>query len=1163
MKKIIISFLCFIFCFGIGLGLSQVKVEQQVSAATNFENVKGARFRSYWSIPNCGLTFEGTMPSTADYSKVRLFLAPYDYVTGIRNGSNATAKTYLANGDYVNAFSSAGKQYVSVEPIGIVSGGTVTFRAGIKNIKDVNLNRGYFGIYYYETATPGVYEYASMENEEDHVRSMAYMASGYYPTAVSASIENDVNMTTHFMQKSIQNALSRAKISDVDLTSIQFATASGKIVEGTSSLTATYFDDYVDGITYKINYKDSKGASKSLANAQNYLDFYPTLSYTSLVTKLSDNLINVTGTGSTTYSVQLGKDVTTGLNLTVNKYNLSTVGVTLTATNVTFTDTLSTATANKLTDTYKTTNVTPSYTLTIPKTNKMLSQKTFNYSQITSMGNIGFTTTSPSASYEDNGANGSLTYADTENLMTINVKSTLSGGNFANSVIANSTATKNYFTVGVHYKYYDKYDTVDGSTAKSSFSNTYYYGQTYNLVQEAIEGYPTYKNNDRTNEVTTSTKATVSGDATSTIYYMPETYSVTVGYSGATSNPEDDIISVKCGYPYKFNVPVVNGYYTETASVSGTMGSSNLTKSVVYTAVNYTSDTGVYFDCFDNTTAQIANIGATFVGYGGAIGATTVGSFTNTNYVDNRYYIVKDGAFLKTNVIYLEYMFKLDDISSDQKWAKMGIVIEPANNVDNKKFIYIDALSGADDSVEGTHKGWGVASIRTDPKLDTYTWMAEAKYMPNYRQNYIKISLWKTGDYIQVSVNESQVFNSHIGDINTDCYFGFMSYATNYTVSNVAYKLSGGVTGTTISDGEYVSNTLTATNFYAEVNLKANEVAGNNVEFPKLGITVYSAANRKNRLFFYMDLLNGKQYSETNADGSDKTDSKRLGLSMRVNGTDQWYSDYTGANDWYGSEKSVSVSPTNSNPFIGGENVFSVFKEGKTLTFMLNKIPYLQVTNSLFEGECTVGVMTYQFNTTFKDYMCITDSEKLSQIKKERGLNSDGLEIDGSITSAEWALAGNKIVGQMVSNGEGYKYGVFAGSTFIYILAEAYTYNYTTSCDDNFWHNTNFEVQSSRYGSVHQLAINSRKASSNLANYGISYSYNSSTGLYTIQAEMAVPYEMFGVSRGLDSYSLYRVAFRPGLNSSQENYINNEFIGNSGLWWSTLEEYNFTGAGLI
>ena len=111
---------------------------------------------------------------------------------------------------------------------------------------------------------------------------------------------------------------------------------------------------------------------------------------------------------------------------------------------------------------------------------------------------------------------------------------------------------------------------------------------------------------------------------------------------------------------------------------------------------------------------------------------------------------------------------------------------------------------------------------------------------------------------------------------------------------------------------------------------------------------------------------------------------------MRVNGKDQWFSDYTGASDWYGSEKTVSVSPTNSNPFIGGENVFSVFKQGKTLTFMLNKIPYLQVTNSLFEGECTVGFMTYRFNSTFKDYMCIINSEELSQISKERGLNSDG-----------------------------------------------------------------------------------------------------------------------------------------------------------------------------
>ena len=103
MKKILLSFFSVLFILGIGLGLSHFgilkKAENSVKAEeSEFVMVEGASFRSYWSTPNCGITFGATITVPNDYvNNVRLFIAPYDIVETVANNQGAIT-------DYIEAF---------------------------------------------------------------------------------------------------------------------------------------------------------------------------------------------------------------------------------------------------------------------------------------------------------------------------------------------------------------------------------------------------------------------------------------------------------------------------------------------------------------------------------------------------------------------------------------------------------------------------------------------------------------------------------------------------------------------------------------------------------------------------------------------------------------------------------------------------------------------------------------------------------------------------------------------------------------------------------------------------------------------------------------------------------------------------------------------------
>jgi len=116
MKKIVLSFLLCFLCLGVCLGVTNTKDKKEVvnAAGVTLEMNEGAQFRSYWSTPNCGISFTGTISDSS--TKVYLFIAPYDYVTTVRGGATGDL-------DYINAFESAGKAYTTVEPVKITQDG--------------------------------------------------------------------------------------------------------------------------------------------------------------------------------------------------------------------------------------------------------------------------------------------------------------------------------------------------------------------------------------------------------------------------------------------------------------------------------------------------------------------------------------------------------------------------------------------------------------------------------------------------------------------------------------------------------------------------------------------------------------------------------------------------------------------------------------------------------------------------------------------------------------------------------------------------------------------------------------------------------------------------------------------------------------------------------
>ncbi|MBO4962242.1 MAG: hypothetical protein J6C97_00535 [Clostridia bacterium] len=266
MKKILISFLCVITLFATCFGIMQVcETKQQVKAESVaveneelFKMYNGAAFRLYWSTPNCGISFGCKISdSLVEKYNPKLFLVPYDYITEVLNGDNIVAKTKMQYGDYKGAIVEAGKDFVEVEPCVVKYDGYSELVAGIKNIKDSNVNRKFFGVYYYEKGTTRVYADVLYDNPINNARSMAYVtSSSWYDQWSNVSYFEE--MHTFWMDKAIARAAYKADVTDATPASLSY---SSPALGGSTKYSDTVRKDRVVFVSNTTNYGGQDGVS--------------------------------------------------------------------------------------------------------------------------------------------------------------------------------------------------------------------------------------------------------------------------------------------------------------------------------------------------------------------------------------------------------------------------------------------------------------------------------------------------------------------------------------------------------------------------------------------------------------------------------------------------------------------------------------------------------------------------------------------------------------------------------------------------------------------------------------------------------------------------------------------------------------------------------------
>jgi len=231
--------------------------------------------------------------------------------------------------------------------------------------------------------------------EVGQARSMAYVSSGSYSSFINRSTgaildSNAAQMSSYYIEKCINNAIVK-KGETYTKDSASFTVTS-------APSSATFFDDIIPGdFSYSFTVKNSSGASKTYNKGDTILDFatipeYATTSASNYVSKLDSKLVNITGVGSTTYSAYVGKSRTNNLPITINAYDVKTSGnviLSSTTTNISFVKSLSGDNTNKILETLETSvnkNLTPNnLTITIPAKGNILTQKTYNLSNLSSL----------------------------------------------------------------------------------------------------------------------------------------------------------------------------------------------------------------------------------------------------------------------------------------------------------------------------------------------------------------------------------------------------------------------------------------------------------------------------------------------------------------------------------------------------------------------------------------------------------------------------------------------------------------------------------------------------------------------------------------------------------------------------------------------------------
>jgi len=860
MKRILISFLSIMFILGIGLGLSHfgiLKNEERVKAEeSEFVMVEGASFRSYWSTPNCGITFGATISDTNPYvNNVRLFIAPYDFVETV-------IKTQVTITDYIQAFENHNSQYANnkvaytiVEPAKIPYTGVVSFKAGIKNINVGNESRRFFGIYYYDTGSGR--EYATMPNGEvGQARSIAYLASSYYndPSCVS---DNDKYMTNFYMDRAIKTAVSKESGKNgnpvVDASTINYfdnAEQNTFIVGG--KISGTFFDDFlnISGTLIKVG-----ETTIDVGQRLNFkMDYTPFGEYLNQNDK-KGNLVNITKIVNEVIkdNVKVGLEDNASYSLSIGKYDLS--NKTLSTEDISFIDTIYTDTT-EIYDTYNTKTKVPSnLSLLVPQGKQMVSDKVVDYNTLLTLGAFSHT-------LNGDGANGDI--KDATQSIQVGVNSTFSGDEyFLNNAQVGYSAIKSKFTLTLENKYSDTYNKQNGSVALSGIEKDYYYRQSHNIQE--ITGYTSYLDEKRTEEVDS---IEILGNTTKNVYYMPNTYNAILNYE-IGDKIEQIITQIKYDYPFTLNAPNVEGY-TPTQSIVGPyfmtdelMNIENgYSCTIEYNQTSLGAKSATYLDSTNSTVAKfykvedkkdglsnpnlIPRIGdnagtkGTFAGNGG---------YSHEDNSDNwDKYFVGVGSeidyFSKADTFNFEFEFKYKQVGTydgnPEKASRLIMSFAPASgNLVGNIFgvtINLGASSGNQDNITANAINFLSQDNNGSDVWPNTNEILVSNYIPNFNikdEKWHKISVYKFDTYVNdvergcvnLSIDDYRICEAHLVDNGAlsnllgEVYFGIQASCVSYDIRNANYSFGKGVTEGNIglpindsqirwvnNDGEIVSN---------------------------------------------------------------------------------------------------------------------------------------------------------------------------------------------------------------------------------------------------------------------------------------------------------------------------------------------------------------------
>lgn len=365
----------------------------------------------------------------------------------------------------------------------------------------------------------------------------------------------------------------------------------------------------------------------------------------------------------------------------------------------------------------------------------------------------------------------------------------------------------------------------------------------------------------------TGSKTSSSFDIKQNVYTIQIDYVYADGEVDANDQPlqgetvaSSKIVTGVYNTPYKVFSPLKNGYYSDNACISGSMGAESTTQSVKYTATDMTGTATVesiatptnlvhyYRDEFGTDT--VASDADHYEGneinhydysatYNVVSSASAVGSSTDLT-----------GVVKATNIYYETYVRVTStstlyntDLGAYDPWTKLGVQFTSFSNPDNKIMFFIDISENSttiDGSCTGTglYKSSAISGVvdtngNPTPGYPELGWDGEKDVeaprpnSTNFLNNYIKLAVSKVGSTFTMFIDDIQVgVPQEITELAGECFFGLMSFCVPYVSTQSSYKLGATSTYSTANLSGDVDVTKPTVHYYRDDHTNANNAEG-------------------------------------------------------------------------------------------------------------------------------------------------------------------------------------------------------------------------------------------------------------------------------------------------------------------------------------------------